>query len=165
MSNDRKSLRKLDGQIAVVTGAAQGLGLGIADQLAQDGACVVIADIQMEKAQNATKELREKNLEIEAAYLDITDSAAVDTFFNQIVAQYGRLDILVNNAGVGQIVTPTVELSDQEWGRVLNVNLTGTFHCCSLSQIAQQHVGVSSISFNQWTEPATHTAYNVSRRV
>jgi len=77
---------------------------------------VIIADIQMEKAQNATKGLREMNLEIETAYLDITDSAAVDTFYNQIVAQYGRLDILVNNAGVGQIVTPTVELSDQEWG-------------------------------------------------
>jgi 3-oxoacyl-[acyl-carrier protein] reductase len=167
MNNDEKSSHKLDGQIAVVTGAAQGLGLGIANQLAQDGACVVIADIQMAKAQNAAKELRGMNLEVDAAYLDITDSAAVNEFFIEIVARYGRIDILINNAGTGQTVTPIVDLSDLEWGRVLNVNLTGTFYCCRAAAtiMQQQESGcIVNIASINGQNPGTHVvSYNVSK--
>jgi hypothetical protein len=66
-------------------------------------------------------------LNTRAAGLDITDSAGVTAFFEQIASEHGRLDILVNNAGVGQTLAPIVELSDQEWSRVLAATLTGRF--------------------------------------
>jgi 3-oxoacyl-[acyl-carrier protein] reductase len=143
------------------------LGLGIADLLAQDGALVVIADVQMEKAEAAKDTLREANLEVEAAYLDVTDSAAVDAFIDETAARHGRLDVLVNNAGVGQTVTPIVDLSDQEWWRVLNVNLTGTFYCCrAAARIMQrQEAGsIVNIASINGQNPAAHVAtYNISK--
>ena len=104
---------------AVVTGAAQGLGRGMAKMLAEQGAAVTIADIQIEKAQAAAADLESAGLNVNAGHLDVTDSAAVDQFFTNYLETNGRLDILVNNAGLGQSVTPIVELSDEEWRRVL----------------------------------------------
>ena len=130
MNNDGTTLQNLDGSITVVTGAAQGLGLGIVEQLARDGATTIIADLQLEKAETEANRLRTDGLEVHAAHLDITDSAVVTAFFERVANEHGRLDILVNNAGVGQKVTPIVELSDEEWNRVLNATLTGAFYCC-----------------------------------
>ena len=130
MNDDTISVRSLDGSIAVVTGAAQGLGLGIAEQLARDGATAIIADLQREKAETEADRLRGDGLNVQAARLDITDSTSVTAFFDDVVGEHGRLDILVNNAGAGQNVAPVVELSDEEWDRVLSATLTGAFYCC-----------------------------------
>src|SRR5713226_887502 len=92
----------LTGLKAVVTGAAQGLGLGIAEQLARDGAHVTIADIQLDKARTAAKALCERGLNVAAGGLDVAQSAEVERFFAAFARDHGRLDILVNNAGVGQ---------------------------------------------------------------
>ena len=81
--------RPLDGQIAVVTGGAQGLGLGIARQLACDGANVVIADRQEDKAREEAAKLQEEDLTVRAVALDITDSAAVNSFFAELVRRRG----------------------------------------------------------------------------
>ena len=105
----------LEGASAVVTGAAQGLGLGIARELAGQGACVVAADLQLEKAETECARLRAEGLDARAAALDVTDSAAVDSFF----AKLGRVDILINNAGVGQQLAPISELPDAEYPLVL----------------------------------------------
>ena len=130
MNNDGNGVQNLDGSIAVVTGAAQGLGLGIVEQLAHNGATTIIADLQLEKAQAEADKLRADGLKVHAAHLDITNSAEVTAFFERVASEHGRLDILVNNAGVGQQVTPIVELSDEEWDRVLTATLTGAFYCC-----------------------------------
>ena len=92
----------LNGSVAVVTGAAQGLGLGIATQLAQDGATAVIADVQTEKAEAEAQKLRGQGLDVHAGYLDVTDSSGVTAFLDGVAGEYGRLDILVNNAGNNQ---------------------------------------------------------------
>lgn len=167
MSDNSTSVRSLDGLIAVVTGAAQGLGLGMVKQLARDGATVVIADLQREKAQMVARQLRAQDLNVEASYLDISDSAGVNVFFDNVVKEHGRLDILVNNAGVGQMVTPTVELSDEEWDRVLKVTLRGTFYCCRAGGAIMERqesgciVNVSSI--NGQNPAALVAAYNVAK--
>lgn len=167
MSDNSTSVRSLDGLIAVVTGAAQGLGLGMVKQLARDGATVVIADLQREKAQMVARQLRARDLNVEASYLDISDSAGVNVFFDNVVKEHGRLDILVNNAGVGQTVTPTVELSDEEWDRVLKVTLTGMFYCCRAGGAIMERqesgciVNVSSI--NGQNPAALVAAYNVAK--
>ena len=131
MSDPETSVYRLDGLVAVVTGAAQGLGLGIARRLGQLGARVVMADLQVEKVQRAAKELSDHGVQVlSARHLDITDSSQVATFFQDVVDQHGRLDALVNNAGLGQDVAAVVDLSDEQWDRVIRVTLTGTFYCC-----------------------------------
>ncbi len=120
----------LESQVAVVTGAAQGLGLGIAETLGRHGAAVILADVQQAKAAAAAATLSGQGLAAEAVELNIADSSRVTHCFQQIAEARGHLDILVNNAGVGQSVAPIAELSDEEWQRVLGITLTGTFYCC-----------------------------------
>ena len=167
MNDNSNSTQNLDGLVAVVTGAAQGLGLGIAEQLAREEAAVIIADLQREEAEKASAGLREQSLDVQASYLDISESAGVTTFFDALVGEYGQLDILINNAGVGQTVTPTVELSDEEWQRVMNNTLNGTFYCCRAAGAIMEGqesgciVNVSSI--NGQNPAVLVAAYNVAK--
>jgi 3-oxoacyl-[acyl-carrier protein] reductase len=167
MNDQSTSESRLDGLIAVVTGAAQGLGLGMAERLARDGATVIIADLQSDQAAVAAGQLGQAGLNVSSAYLDVSDSDSVRTFFDSLVEEYGRLDILVNNAGVGQTVTPTVELSDEEWQRVIDVTLTGTFYCCRAGGaiMEQQESGciVNISSINGQNPAALVAAYNVAK--
>lgn len=157
----------LDGLTAVVTGAAQGLGLGIAHELAAQGAFVVMADVQAERVEASATELTDQSLKVRAAALDITDSTRVTTFFQEMAAEYGRLDILINNAGLGQDVTAIIDLSDQHWNDVIGVTLTGTFYCCrAAGRIMQQQesgamVNISSI--NGQNPAALVAAYNAAK--
>ena len=166
--NDRAtSSGNLDGLIAVVTGAAQGLGLGIAEQLARDGATAIIADLQRDKGRTEAARLQADGLHVQAAHLDITHSASVTTFFDEVMGEHGRLDVLVNNAGVGQNVAPVVELSDEEWDRVLNPTLTGAFYCCRAAGaiMEKQESGciVNIASINGQNPAALVAAYNVAK--
>jgi NAD(P)-dependent dehydrogenase (short-subunit alcohol dehydrogenase family) len=157
----------VDGMVAVVTGAAQGLGLAIAEQLAAAGATVTLADLQLEKTQSAADSLCQAGSTAAAMRLDVTDSGQVDDVMAQIAAAHGRLDILVNSAGLGQKVVPIVELSDDEWQRVLDVNITGTFNCCRAAarQMERQESGaiVNIASMNAHNPPALVASYNVSK--
>jgi len=92
----------LDGQVAVVTGAAQGLGLGIAEALARRGAAVLLADVQRPKATEAAEDLARQGLAAEAVELNIADSGSVNRCFEQIAAGRGRLDVLVNNSAAAR---------------------------------------------------------------
>ncbi|MCY3770812.1 MAG: SDR family NAD(P)-dependent oxidoreductase [Gemmatimonadetes bacterium] len=158
---------RIDGAIAVVTGAAQGLGLGIAERLARNGATAVMADLQREKVEEEAGKLRRQGLEAVPGYLDVSDSASVTAFFDEVVEAHGRLDILVNNAGVGQQVTPVVELDDGEWDRVIRVTLTGTFYCCRAAGgiMERQESGciLNISSINGQNPAALVAAYNVAK--
>jgi 3-oxoacyl-[acyl-carrier protein] reductase len=159
--------RDLDGKFALITGAAQGLGLGIAKTLAQRGAHVIIGDLQQELAEREAQALRDQGLVAEAVTLDIARSEAVDLCFNQLLERHGRLDILVNNAGVGQKVTAIAELSDAEWRRVIDITLTGTFNCCRAAARSMQRQESGAIvniaSINGQNPAALVAAYNVAK--
>ena len=158
---------RIDGAIAVVTGAAQGLGLGIAERLARSGATVVMADLQLEKVEAEAGKLREQGPAVYPMHLDVSDSASVNACFDAVVETHGRLDILVNNAGVGQKVTPVVELDDTEWDRVTRVTLTGTFYCCRAAGgiMERQESGciVNISSINGQNPAALVAAYNAAK--
>lgn len=158
---------RIDGAIAVVTGAAQGLGLGIAERLGRNGATVVMADLQREKVEEEAGKLRGQGLEADSGYLDVSDSTSVTAFFDRITGDHGRLDILVNNAGVGQKVTPVVELDDGEWDRVIRVTLTGTFYCCraagGIMECQESGCIVNVSSINGQNPAALVAAYNVAK--
>ena len=167
MSDDQGGVRPLDGLVAVVTGAAQGLGLAMGERLASDGATVILADLLLDKAKTEAKRLRKNKLLVQAALLDVADSAGVATFFGTVVDEYGRLDILVNNAGVGQMVKPIVELSDEEWQRVLSITLNGAFYCCRAAGAIMERQESGSIvnisSINGQNPAALVAAYNVAK--
>ena len=155
--------RELEGMVSVVTGAAQGLGLGIACELAQRGARVLLADVQLAKAEAACENLRVKGMDVVAIELNITDSKEVKGFFSGIE----QLDILVNNAGTGQKVAAISELPDSEWHRVIDATLTGCFYCCrSAAEIMekQEHGAIVNVSSINGQNPAALVAaYNVAK--
>ena len=161
------SLYRIDGALAVVTGAAQGLGLGISEKLASNGATVIMADLQTDKVTKEASKLDARGLNVHPRQMDITDSNSVTAMFNDLAEEHGKLDILVNNAGVGQKVTPVVDLSDEEWDRVIRVTLTGAFYCCRAAggimerQEAGNIVNISSI--NGQNPAALVAAYNVAK--
>jgi NAD(P)-dependent dehydrogenase (short-subunit alcohol dehydrogenase family) len=167
MSDNGRTGQGLSGEVAVVTGAAQGLGLGIAAELGRQGAIVIIGDIQVEKAKDEAKGLSDQGLHVEAAELDVADSRKVDGFFENVLEKHKRIDILVNNAGVGQKVIPIVDLSDEEWDRVIGITLTGIFYCARAAgrimegQCSGAIVNVSSI--NGQNPAALVAAYNVAK--
>ena len=161
------SPHRLDGKTAVVTGAAQGLGLSMAEELAGEGADAIIADLQLEKAEAAAASLREKGLSVSAMALDVTDSAAVTSCFQDLVADGQTVDILVNNAGAGQKVGPISELADAEWHRVIDVTLHGAFYCARAAAaiMEEQESGciVNISSINGQAPAALVAAYNVAK--
>ncbi len=115
------------GRVAIVTGAARGIGRAIAERLLADGHRVAIVDRDGPAANAAAQELGERAL---AVTCDLTDSAAVNAMVWHIVATWGRVDILVNNAGIVGPNKPMAEISDAEWASVLAINLNGVFYCC-----------------------------------
>jgi 3-oxoacyl-[acyl-carrier protein] reductase len=157
----------LKGHIALVTGAAQGLGLGIAQTLARRGAQVLLGDIQQDRAAAAANACRAEGFAADAVTIDIANSDSVNRCFEQIVGSHGRLDILVNNAGVGQNVAAIAELADNEWQRVIGITLTGTFYCCRAAARAMQRQESGAIvniaSINGQNPAALVAAYNVAK--
>ncbi len=120
----------LCGQTAVVTGAARGIGAGIARRLARAGAQAIVADRNLAGAEASAEELRAQSLQAEAVKLDVSDGPAVADTFASLIENSGRLHILVNCAGIAGKAAPIQEQSDEDWHSVIDVNLNGVFYCC-----------------------------------
>lgn len=135
MSKD-SNLFNIEGRVAVVTGAGQGVGRGIAQMLAAHGAAVVVNDFYIERAQSVAAEIRDAGGKAEAAQGDVTDYGSVAALFAHANATYGKVDILVNNAGNSGI-SPQAgprkqfwESEPEDWKAFLGVNLDGVMNCC-----------------------------------
>jgi NAD(P)-dependent dehydrogenase (short-subunit alcohol dehydrogenase family) len=139
----------LAGKTALVTGAARGIGLAIASRFSADGARVAVLDIEREAAEVAAKKVGGGAIAIAA---DVTRTAEVDGAVKRVVETWGRLDILVNNAGITGRSFPIWELSDEDWARVIAVDLTSVFLCCRaavkvmLGQGAGRIINIASIA-------------------
>jgi 3-oxoacyl-[acyl-carrier protein] reductase len=112
---------------ALVTGAARGIGLAIASRLAADGARVALLDVDGAAADAAAKKVGGSAIALAA---DVTKASEVESAVNRVVQEWGRLDILVNNAGITGRSFPIWELSDEDWRRVIDADLTSVFLCC-----------------------------------
>lgn len=115
----------LTGRICLVTGAASGIGRGIADRLTAEGAVVVVADLDEAAARATADELGGQSL---ALPVDIADRASVDAMTAQVIERFGRIDVLVNNAGWDK-VGPFLDQDPALWDRIIGINLFGTLHC------------------------------------
>lgn len=118
---------ELDGQTAVVTGGATGIGEAIARRLAKAGAAVAIADLDLRGASEVASSIGGDSF---AVACDITQSSSAAGAMAAVLERRGRIDILVNNAGIGGKAAPLWEQTDEDWQRILAVNLTGVFNCC-----------------------------------
>jgi NAD(P)-dependent dehydrogenase (short-subunit alcohol dehydrogenase family) len=121
---------ELPGRVAIVTGAARGIGFAIAERLARAGAHVVVADVAEEGAAAAVERLREGGGKAAAAVVDVTRAEEVSAMVERALDDFGKLDILVNNAGITGRDAPLWEITDKDWEKVLSLNLTATFYCC-----------------------------------
>lgn len=149
---------RLANKVALVTGAAQGIGQAIAVRLASEGAALVVADISLDALSDTVKQIEDSGGRVTAKVCDVTASTSVVELFASVIDHYGQLDILVNNAGIGTAPndgfdlyqqrlaergaqlqrgeTPTVfadhitDMQDDGWQKVVNVNLNGAFFCC-----------------------------------
>jgi 3-oxoacyl-[acyl-carrier protein] reductase len=118
------------GQTAIVTGTARGFGRAIVRRLARGGARVVAADINLPGCQETAALAKQDGGEAMAVQVDVSSAASVDALVKTTLAAYGnRVDILVNNAGIWKLIS-TEETSEEEWDRIVNVNMKGTFLCC-----------------------------------
>jgi 3-hydroxybutyrate dehydrogenase len=113
-------------RVAIVTGAASGIGKEIAVRLAQQGGVPVIADLDLKAADATAKEIRSKGADAFAVAMNVTDEAQVEKGVADTIAKYGKVDILVSNAGI-QIVYPFVDFPFSDWKKMLAIHLDGAF--------------------------------------
>jgi 3-oxoacyl-[acyl-carrier protein] reductase len=119
---------KLAGKVALVTGAAQGIGKAVSLLLARNGADIIVSDINLEKAEETAKEVQTLGRKALAIKVDVATLGDVEKMVEAILAQFGKVDILINNAGIARDKL-ILRMTEEDWDAVLNINLKGTFNC------------------------------------
>lgn len=128
---------RLKGKIAIVTGSGQGIGYGVAERFAREGAHVVVAEFVADRAKSAADELSKLGPRALAYPIDIGDTNQIEKMVSDVVEEFGRIDILVNNAGVLETL-PMFDLTPEKWDWLMRVNERGLFFC--LNTVAKQMV-------------------------
>jgi len=119
----------LKNKVAIVTGAAMGIGLGIVEALAKEKCQVVVADLNLADCQKVARKLARGGAKVLAVRCDVSKKTQVNNLFKQTIKKFGRVDILVNNAGIYPFV-PFNKMKEADWDRVMSVNLKGVFFTC-----------------------------------
>lgn len=158
-------------KVAVVTGAARGIGLSIAGRFCEAGASVVLADLETSDLDGAVTSIRRDHPPADCLTLrvDVTSRASVETMMGDVISKFGRIDILICNAGVWKDLTrgPFWQLQNTEWQRVFQVNTEGAFNCAAAvsPQMIRQHSGrIIFMGSSAVGEALTHaTHYTASK--
>ncbi|MDP6430106.1 MAG: SDR family oxidoreductase [Rhodospirillales bacterium] len=133
----------MEGRVCIVTGSGQGLGRAFALHFASLGAVSVIAEINAANCQSVAAEIIEAGGKALAIETDVADSGSVRAMAERTLAEYGRIDVLVNNAAILQSISrvPVDQISDEEWDKVIRVNVTGAFYCVRAVVPAMREAG------------------------
>jgi 3-oxoacyl-[acyl-carrier protein] reductase len=159
-------MAQLDGRIAIVTGAGQGIGYGVATCLARAGANVVVNDSVPERITRAVTDIAALGVQALGVQASVTQAGEVERLVQETLSRFGKIDILVNNAGV-VVVKSITEQSEADWDKVLSVNLKGVFLCCHrvVQEMIKQKrgaiVNIASIAAFHYTVP--HVPYAASK--
>jgi 3-oxoacyl-[acyl-carrier protein] reductase len=146
----------LKDKVAIITGGGRGIGRAFALRFAEEGAKILIPDINMEQAESVVKEINGMGGNAFAVRTDISDEKATQEMADTVIQKYGRADILVNNAAIwaGLNITLWNEWSVDEWDRIFNVNVRGTWLCCK---------AIAPLMMKQQKGKIINIASNVSR--
>jgi NAD(P)-dependent dehydrogenase (short-subunit alcohol dehydrogenase family) len=136
-------MKRLQGKIAVITGAADGIGHAIADRMAEEGAHVFVSDIADASGEAFVKALRKAGHKADYVHCDVAEDADIAGLIAKAVEAGGRLDIMVNNAAIAIGGMPVTEMTDEQWQRLITVNLTSVFRGCkhALPHMIRQKAG------------------------
>jgi NAD(P)-dependent dehydrogenase (short-subunit alcohol dehydrogenase family) len=158
--------RLLEGRTALVTGGASGIGRATALAFAREGAKVVVVDVNVQGGEETVRLLREDGGEAFFIKCDVSKTADIEAMIKKTVDTYGRLDCAFNNAGIG-VVRSTVDCTEEEWDRVINVNLKSVWLCMKyeIPQMLKQGSGaiVNTSSAAALKSTAGHSPYTVSK--
>jgi NAD(P)-dependent dehydrogenase (short-subunit alcohol dehydrogenase family) len=160
---------RLDGRVAVITGAGQGIGFSCAEALGEAGATVIVAEMVPDRVSAAVAALKKKGFKASGHPLDVTKSQDVDRVCAAVLREHGRIDILVNNAGIARSGVKAEDTGDAHWRAVMEVNLNGLFWCCRafgrvmLSQGSGSIVNIGSMSGMIANKPQEQSFYNASK--
>jgi 3-oxoacyl-[acyl-carrier protein] reductase len=141
---------ELDGKVAVVTGGSRGIGRAVAEDLAREGAKVILTGRNAYRARRTVREIAQNGVDVTSMILDVSDRTAVKIAFEGISQREGRLDILVNNAGIARD-SLLLRLKPEDWDAVIATNLNGLYYCCQnalrpmLRQRSGRIVNMSSV--------------------
>jgi NAD(P)-dependent dehydrogenase (short-subunit alcohol dehydrogenase family) len=144
-------MRRLEGKVAIVTGAARGVGRGVVLRLAQEGGKVVAADIT--SCEETIAEVRNAvpGCDVSAASVDVVSGPSVDALVDTTVGRHGKLDLMVNNAAVVQTMMPMAETPDSEFDRICNVNFRGVFNGSrAASRVMREQKSGCIINLGSW---------------
>jgi NAD(P)-dependent dehydrogenase (short-subunit alcohol dehydrogenase family) len=133
-----------NGHVAIVTGAAKGIGWGIAKVMSEKGARVVVVDWDEENGKKSAEQIRKSGSEAIFVKCDVSNEEQVKAMIQATLDHYGRIDILVNNAGIG-VYKSVLDATSDDWDRCLNVNLKGQFLCCKYAIPHMQAIGKGAI--------------------
>jgi len=143
-------LSETEERVAVVTGAARGIGKAIAMRLGEDGCSVLVSDIDLESAKQVASDIRWTDHAALAVQTDVSNFEQAQELINTAISKFGRVDILVNNAGITRD-NLLIRMSEAEWDAVISVNLKGTFNCIKavtrqmMKQRSGKIVNISSV--------------------
>lgn len=158
---------KLEGKVAVVTGAAQGIGKAIAQNMAEQGAKVFLTDVQEKQLQKAVKDLKGHGLDVDYELLDVTKPQMIEEVAQKLNTSH-PVSILVNNAGIAND-KPTLEYQQEDWDKMIAINLSGAFHCTRefgkymVDRKDGAIVCISSIAGVTVVRPEHHIGYDVAK--
>lgn len=153
------------GRVAVVTGAGQGIGEGIARRLASEGAKVLVNDIVAEKAEAVAAGIQAENGEAMAVVADVSRKEGAEELIRRTIDRFGRVDILVNNVGIARDRW-MVKMSEEDWDEVLRVNLKSHFLCCQAAvphMMEQKYGRIINIASRAWLGNPGQANYAASK--
>ncbi|RKL66638.1 short-chain dehydrogenase [Salipaludibacillus neizhouensis] len=157
---------KLENKVAVITGGASGIGAATARLFVEEGAKVVLVDLNEEKGKSFEAELKEQNVEAIFLKANITIEEEVQEVFKKTMDRFGKVDVVFNNAGIGK-VTPTDELSYDEWRNTVNVDLDGVFLVAreAIREMLKSGGGsiINTASMYGWVGSPGSAAYNAAK--
>lgn len=158
---------RLEGKVAIVTGAASGMGKAIAEGYAKEGAKVVISDMNLEGATAVAEAIKASGAEAIAIQTNVTSEDDLQRLFDETKTAYGKLDILVNNAGIMDGMEPVGEISNDRWNMIFAVNTTAVMHAMRLATpifLEQGHgVFINNISAGGLHGARAGAAYTASK--